>query len=234
MQGVAYLNYVFLDESEDLHHFLIGGVITDSKEKLNDAIYTTRRYIKQKKGLSDKHRNRLLNELKDYQLEKMGFQDIKRCLLENLAFETIKTKNKNKDNKRLRTGLEIFYLQYRKSPGQHFNQETKEFIYLSMLSTLICHFEERGYLEIIFDEFDNKSFIKSIKELQKSNNVITKLEPGKSNEIKELQAADICVGSIRRMLIQEDTCGFAEVMESHLVKIEFDHETFEQIPTFQE
>lgn len=226
------MNYVFIDESEDLQHFLIGGVITDSKEKLNDAIHATRKFIKQKKGLSDKHRNKLLNELKDYQLEKMGFQDIKRCFLENLAFETIKTKNKNKENKIPRTGIEIFYLQYKKSPGQHFNQETKEFIYLAMLATLICYFEERGHLEIIFDEFDNKAFVNSIKELQDSNKVVVSIEPGKSNETKELQAADICIGSIRRILNQEDTCGFMEIMEAHLVKIEFDHESFEKIPTF--
>lgn len=57
--------YVFIDESEDERVFAVGGIATLDRDKLLDGIYETRRYIKNKKGLSDRQKSRLLNELKD-------------------------------------------------------------------------------------------------------------------------------------------------------------------------
>ncbi|WP_153802156.1 hypothetical protein [Thermanaerosceptrum fracticalcis] len=42
---------------------------------------------------------------------------------------------------------------------------------------------------------------------------IKMIQPGKSNEVKELQAADVCIGCMRRSLNNEDMDNFSHLMQ---------------------
>lgn len=127
--------YVFIDESEDDNIFAVGGIATSDRDKLIDGIYEIRRYIKNKKGLSQKQKSRLLNELKEYVLH-TSFEEIKENFIKNIVYEKIK-KNSNETELRIKDSVKPLCAFYRKQYGEYFNQKRKEEVYTACLEKII-------------------------------------------------------------------------------------------------
>lgn len=222
--------YVFIDESEDNSLFVVGGVATIERDKLLDGIFETRRYIKSKKGLSQKQKSQLLNELKDFVLNG-SFEDIKSHFIRNIVFEKVKSTSKEKNGNWYRREYnKIFCLYYRKKQGEYFNQKRKEDVYKSCVMKVLEVLEPFGrdlgsvklIYDITYDQFGEGSFGDQLKAAVKERvSYVTDIRPGKSNEVKELQAADVCIGCMRRSFHKEDLDNF-EVLKDSTIMIEVD------------
>lgn len=197
--------FIFLDETEDENYFLVGGIVTSDREELLDAIHETRRFIKSKKGLVQRHREQILNEIKDYYLVRWGYEDIKVKFLENIRFKKIKTKNKKKSTSHVRSNIIVAYMKFENEEKKHLSQVEKEEIYYQMLCSLLSDPKfANEKIEIIYDEYGNAEFRDRLTNLPNHFKNLIQISPGKSNIIKELQAADVCVGCIRRSLSGEN------------------------------
>lgn len=212
--------YVFIDESEDESVFAVGGIATLDRDKLLDGIYETRRYIKNKKGLSDRQKSRLLNELKDHILHS-SFEEIKTNFIKNIVYEKTREK-KNGKGLQVRDYVRSFCAFYRKKYGEYFNQERKEDVYIACLEKVIEALEpfvtsQEGIelvYDITYDEFGEGDFENQLRHhIQSQFPNIKVILPGKSNEVKELQAADVCIGCMRRSLNDEDIENFSHLKQ---------------------
>ncbi|NPV26746.1 MAG: DUF3800 domain-containing protein [Firmicutes bacterium] len=224
--------YIFVDESEDESIFVVGGIATFDRNKLLDGIYETRRYIRNKKGLSEKQKSMLLNELKDYVLHS-SYEEIKANFIKNIVYETPKKNSKGAELK-IRDYLRAICVYYRKQCGEYFNQNRKEEVYIACLEKVIEVLEPFAasqdgiglVYDIIYDEFGGADFERELRQhLQTRFPNIKIIVPGKSNEVKELQAADVCIGCMRRSLSNEDMDNFSKLKQFSLfaeVKVPYD------------
>jgi hypothetical protein len=228
--------YVFIDESEDDKIFAVGGIAASDRDKLIDGIYETRRYIKNKKGLSQKQKSRLLNELKEYILH-TSFEGIKEIFIKNIVYE--KARKSSKDNEmRVKDSVKSLCAFYRKQYGEYFNQERKEEVYTACLEKIIEALEPFAssqdgiglVYDVTYDEFGGTEFEKGLNQyLQNRFPSIKTIVPGKSNEVKELQAADLCIGCMRRSLNNEDMDNFSHLKHISLfseVKVPYDRRKY--------
>ncbi len=219
--------YVFIDESEDSNIFAVGGVVTSDKDKLLDGIFDTRRYVKSKKGLSEKQKSKILNELKDFVLNG-SFEDIKAHFIRSIILRRIKSRNKDKDGTwQKRECVRIFGIYYVKKDGEYFNQKRKEDVYKACIMKTLEILEpfsgEMGGIELVYDitydQFGDSTFENLLKsEVKNRYPCVSDIRPGKSNEVKELQAADVCIGCVRRSINNEDLENFAVLEESAIIK----------------
>lgn len=231
--------YVFIDESEDSNIFVVGGVATSDKDKLSDGIFDTRRYVKNKKGLSEKQKSKILNELKDFVLNG-SFEDIKAHFIRSITLEKIKSRNKDKDGTwQRRECIRVFGIYYTKKDGEYFNQKRKEDVYkaciMKALEILEPFCEEMGGIELVYDitydQFGDSTFGDHLKNEAKNRYpCVSDIRPGKSNEIKELQAADICIGCVRRSFNKEDLENFSVLQESAIIaEVDISYDPLEYI-----
>lgn len=204
--------YIYIDESEDHEMFVVGGFATTDHKELMDSIYRTRKFVKNKKGLTRKQINLICNEMKEYQLNR-NYRDIKTHLIKSVLY--------GGDNKKCKqiTSIKIFGAYYKKN-GVLFNQNTKEDVYieciLSLLSNVVSTFNNDVYVvyDVTYDEFGKSDFDKRLKAAVTSKlSKIENIKPGKSNIIKEIQVADIFAGCIRRSLSNQDMENFTLIKD---------------------
>lgn len=68
--------------------------------------------------------------------------------------------------------------------------------------------------DITYDEFGEGDFENQLRHhIQSQFPSIKVILPGKSNEVKELQAADVCIGCMRRSLNDEDIENFSHLKQ---------------------
>jgi hypothetical protein len=218
------LYYIYIDESEDTDRFLVGGIVTTNRDSLLDAIFDTRRFIKSKKGLSDKTKQKLLNELKDYYLNS-SFEDIKTEFLKNILYAKIKSKNKAKSNTvTFKNNIKIICAYYQKIDLEYFNQQRKEDVYIKCVLEILNQVngldaEVQLIYDMVYDELGDKSFRKKLEDrIKEQHSNVNLIRAGKSNEIKELQAADICIGCVRRNLNGENLDNYSIIAPSVILR----------------
>ncbi|MDW8518426.1 DUF3800 domain-containing protein [Priestia flexa] len=193
--------YAFFDETEDNGFFIVGGVISSSKETLSDVIYETRKHIKS--GKKGKHYNALLNEIKEYYIYRNNLDYVKKRMFSSLSTKKVKKKGKIIDVPRI--DVIILYMKYTKGPDESLKQAKKSALYLEMIGNFLSSekFKDEEIC-IVYDDFEDKAFKKGIRDLANSHPNLVEISSGKSNEVKELQIADVCVGSYRRKLNNDD------------------------------
>lgn len=209
---------IYVDESENNNLFLLAAVITNNIDALRNAIYKTRKYVKSKKRLSKRLKEKILNEMKYYFLENEGFHDIKTELIQNIIYKNAK-KHEQSNSYETRF-ISCFYV---KRDYECFNQHRKQKVYLACLLKIlnvidnIDNNETKQEYHLIYDEIGSKQFQEEIKQAvkEKYGQAIT-IGPGKSNEIKELQVADICAGCFRRKVSGEDADEF-ELLKDYTI-----------------
>lgn len=214
------LQYIFLDETEDKKRFIVGGIICSNLSELNDAIYDTRRTVKSKKGLSQHLKESILCEMKDHVLNG-PFASIKADFIRNLSFKRIKSKNKQKNGALIKRDTIQFYAAIYTKDTSSFKQYTKEDVYINAVLAILEHLVNHNQTnqvqilyDMVYDEFGKNDFDKRLKTAIEQNfNCVKTITPGKSNEIKELQAADICIGCIRRSHLGEDLDNFSIIQD---------------------
>lgn len=178
----------------------------------------------------------LLNELKDYVLHS-SYEEIKANFIMNIVYETPKKNSKGAELK-IRDYLRAICVYYRKQCGEYFNQNRKEEVYIACLEKVIEVLEPFAasqdgiglvydiIYDIIYDEFGGADFERELRQhLQTRFPNIKIIVPGKSNEVKELQAADVCIGCMRRSLSNEDMDNFSKLKQISLfaeVKVPYD------------
>lgn len=204
---------VYIDESEDEQRFVVGGLIIEDNNRLLSSIYRTRKYIKSKKGIPNRIKQKLLNELKEHFLHRR-YNDIKKEFIKNLLCE-------NKDT------INFFGAYYAKRKYEHFDQERKEKVYeaciIEILNTLInpvtIQEEIDNNFSITYDQFGGYKLNIALQEMvQKQYKNICIFKAGDSQVTKELQVADIIVGCLRRALGNEDLESF-ELIQDHCILI---------------
>jgi len=213
------MNYLYLDETEDEKYFIIGGVLTTDIKKVEDAVYETKRNIKRKKGIPEKTKAKILTELKERDLNSWGLQDIKKHFFLNLTLDKVKFRGKNvfTPNPKVKV-IGVIHIKENSS----LVNEKKGYIYFKMLELLLSDplFKEKE-IEIIYDEFSSEYFDKSIETTIDSYINLKKIQSGNSEVVKALQAADLCVGSIRRNLNGEKNCYYYELIKDITYSIEY-------------
>ncbi|MDQ2085170.1 DUF3800 domain-containing protein [Herbivorax sp. ANBcel31] len=214
---------IFIDESEDSKRFAVGGIITGDKKALLDGIYRTRKYVKNKKGLTKSIRQKILNEMKDHFLQGIC-EDIRFVFIKNILHK----KKKNKKHLAERESVRVFCAYYDKKFGEYFNQERKEKIYIKCIMAVLERLidykidsEIELIYDIVYDEFGSNDFEKELNNIIRNKYINVKsISPGKSQEIKELQAADICIGCARRIINEENSEGFELIKEiTNFIKV---------------
>lgn len=206
--------YLYIDESEDSDRFAVGGLITTDDKELLDSIYDTRKYIKKAKGIPEKQKQKILNELKDHYFTK-NLLHIKTHLLKNLVHN--KDKKNGSYSEKIKENIKFICAYYKKKKNEDFNQQRKEEIYLkcflkvleeanNIQKEMVVIYDNLGY-SITYDEIgsDKQMFHEKINTTirEKCSNIV-EIGAGKSYAIKQLQAADICIGCLRRHLNNEE------------------------------
>ncbi|HAT4181355.1 TPA: hypothetical protein I9Z90_002955 [Clostridium perfringens] len=184
--------HLILDESFNERFFVVGGIVTTNDKIVEDAIFDVRKKIKANKNIKDRLKNKLLNEIKDHNLS--GKYDY----LKEYFFNKI-----NMDSNTQFIGAYI--------DNCKMNVEDKYFVCLKKILEFLYEQNDNmnikisydNVTKIIYDEFEQKTLLEQKLNCLKEKYSIESIESKKSQEDKRIQGADLSVGSIRKILLEE-------------------------------
>ena len=192
------MKYLYIDESYDQNVFVVGGVITNSKEEIVKTYNKLKKNLK-KTPFTRKQKLKFMNEFKSVVLDK-SFPKIKTKVLVYITSSNI----------------DIIY-SYKKITGK-LKQEAKEILYLKLIKNIINHIND-DIVVITFDSFNNtrlnSKIEKEIKELRNVKEVLCM----NSYDSKGLQFADNVVGTIRRHISGIDINNDYEIISNKVISV---------------
>ena len=188
--------FLFIDESEDINHFVLTAIKVYDKRILEDVIWDTRKKFVRNKPLK-KHEKNDLNEFHEHILHDK-YPEIKKFIFHCMISP--------EPSRNYAYRPEIHAVYSKKSSA--FNRDN-EYRRLSLELLKICVFEPN--IDISFDNYGNRKFQESIysylkAKLNLSPNVA--LSHQDSQKCKPIQVVDCIAGCLRRSLQQEDSDNF--------------------------
>jgi hypothetical protein len=176
----------YVDETGDENKFCIGYLFSSNEQDLENSVNKTRNALKHLK-ISDKLKNKLLNELKEHSLTNKYENIIKKFILEL-------TKKEFK--------LYFFYINL-ECFHRDLNQSERKKFYIKTLKYILklkCD-NKINVEKIVFDNFDTKEYQNRVKLIGEQFDI--SIEFKDSANTKGIQATDISIGRVRRSFNSE-------------------------------
>ena len=189
---------LFVDETENVDHFILTGLLVNSREEINLAYKRFKNKVIDT-PISNREKAVLFTEYKSILLDRR-YKRIKIKMLEELG----------------KIHPMIIYSCHIKK-GASFSQKVKEDTYIVLLSKIVSSIE--AYISVIFDAFNKTDFERRIVERIIDYQNVQAISPVDSQKEPGLQFVDNICSVIRMHASNSDQYGFYQIIEKWIKSV---------------